>query len=165
MSRSRYGKEIHNKLIAKAAKKFESDGYDVVKEARLNRRNKIDALAIKGNKKIGLECQLTISEKILTNKVKNYSEFLDKMIFIVPKSREEKIERVIENISKTKKIAPAFFEIWSEDVDLSTTMRIRESTKTRFYKAATEMGQYGDTEDDIISMLLDLYEKHKRMKK
>ncbi len=156
------GRNIHKHLVNKASRFFSDKGYTVLKEAKMTGRTRIDVLAIKGSERIGIECQLTISHKIIKAKFENYGKELTKMIFFVPVAREGKTKKVLEKISKEEKLAKDFFDIWTENVDITTTIRLSKKAKTAVDEVAKEIGKFGDTYDDILLKLTEHYKKCKR---
>jgi len=154
MTITRLGRETHKNLVNKAAKRFSKIGYTIIKEAKLSGKNRIDILALKGSKRVGIECQLTISHKIIKQKFIDYGSNLTKMIFVIPKSREEKMISVIKSISVEENIPKDFFEIWTENVDTTTTIRLRKNSKEILDNVANQIGKYSDTYDDIIRKLI-----------
>ncbi|MEM7819645.1 MAG: BfmA/BtgA family mobilization protein [Candidatus Aenigmatarchaeota archaeon] len=154
------GKSLHDSLVDKAVKKFESMGYTVVREAKINKKNRIDALALKNKEKIGIECQLTISYKILKEKLNRYGHELTKIILIIPSYREKKANTVIEKLKNKNNLTKNFFEIWPEKVEEFTSIRLSKNTKSRFEK----YGECSDTHDDILNRLIDYFEKHQKKK-
>lgn len=153
------GRETHKKLISKAAKYFSEKNYTVLKEAKMSGKSRIDLLAIKGSERIGLECQLTISYSIIRDKIENYGKNLTKIVFVVPKAREAKITSVMNKISKENRLPKDFFEIWTEDVDVTTTIRISKNAKMILDDVAEDIGKFGETYDDILFKLAKHYKK------
>ncbi len=156
------GRKIHKYLVNKASKHFSDKGYTVLKEARLSGKNRIDILAIRGSEKIGIECQLTISYKIIKQKVKAYGPSLTKMIFFVPVYREDKTKKVLDMLSKEENLSKNFFEIWTENVDVTTTIRLSKRAKTILDDVAKDIGKFGEIYDDILFKLVDHYKKCKK---
>ncbi len=154
---SLYGKNVHKNLINKASKYFSDKGYTVVKEAMMEGRNRIDLLALKGSERIGVECQLTISYKIIKQKFKNYRSSITKMIFIIPAYRETKTKSVIDRIVSDEKISKNFFEIWAENVEIQTTLRISKRTKDLL----DSIGSKPESYDDIVKKSVEYYKKRK----
>lgn len=158
------GRETHKKLINRAAKHFIEKNYTVFREAKMTGKTRIDILAIKGSERVGLECQLTISYSIIKSKIENYGKNLTKIIFVVPEAREAKLITVMNRISKEDKIPKNFFEIWTEDVDVTTTIRISKKAKERLDAVAFEIGKFGETYDDILEKLIESYKKYNHKK-
>ena len=159
------GRKIHKYLVNKASKYFSDKGYTVFKEAKMSGKTRIDLLAIKGSEKIGIECQLTISYKIIKQKFRDYGPNLTKMIFVVPMYRENKTKKVIEKILEEEKLSKNFFDIWTENIDVTTTIRISKKTKNNLDETAKKIGKFRDTYDEVIEKLLKFYESKNSGKK
>lgn len=157
--RTARGRNVHKSLVNKAARFFSQKNYTVIKEAKMDGRTRIDILAIKGSERIGIECQLTISYKIIKDKFENYGKNLTKMIFVVPAAREEKTKNVLEKLSKEEKLPNNFFDVWTENVDITTTIRISKKSKILLDEVSKEIGKFGDTYDDILLKLAESYKK------
>jgi hypothetical protein len=155
VSLSELGRKTHKFLVEKASKYYSDKGYTVLKEAKMSGKSRIDLLAIKGSQRIGIECQLTISHKIIKQKFDAYGSSLTRMIFIIPAGRKQKLQDVLEQISKENKIGEEFFEIWMEEIDLTSTLRISSKTKKRL----EELGNLSDTYESVIIKLLDEHNK------
>lgn len=154
------GRKVHKYLVNKASKYFSDRGYTVLKEAKLSGKHRIDILAIKGSEKIGIECQLTISYKIIKQKYRDYGLNLTKMIFFVPLYRKDKMDYVVKKLLEEEKLSKNFFDIWTENVDISTSLRISKKTK----ELLTSMGGKGDTYDDVVIKLAEHYKKCNKVK-
>lgn len=150
MPRTRQGANLHSTMIENAIKKFEARGYTVIREARLG-KNRIDALAIRGKDKIGIDCQLTISFKLLEEKFNNYGRELTKMIFIVPKYREDKMKNVIDFLVKRNRLSKNFFEVWSVKMERPMIIRLSKST----VKKLSEIRKPRQAYEEVILELLN----------
>lgn len=159
------GRKIHKYLVNKASKYFSDKGYTVFKEAKMSGKTRIDLLAIKGSEKIGIECQLTISHDIIKQKFRDYGPNLTKMILVVPMYRERKIKNVIDKIVEEEKISKSFFDVWTENVDVTTTIRISKKTKNTLDETARKIGKFRDTYDEVIEKLIEFYESKNNKKK
>jgi len=160
-----HGKNIHQSLLNKAARHFSKKGYTIIKEARISGRNRIDLLAIKDSERIGIECQLTISYGIIKQKFRDYGSDLTRMLFLVPLSREAKMKNVLNIISKEEKLSKNFFDIWTENIDVGTSIRISKKTKARLDEWARKTGPFGESYDDVIRRLVHYYLNHRKVKK
>jgi|SRR3989344_3214398 len=145
------GRNIHKHLINKALRHFSEKGYTAFKESRLEDKSRLDLLAIKGSERIGLECQLTISYKIIRDKFLSYGPTLTKLIFFVPKEREEKTRLVLDRLAKENNVPKNFFDIWTENVDIQSTVRISKKTK----QILDSLGKKNESYDDVVSKILE----------
>jgi len=165
MALSLRGRNIHKYLVAKAVKYFSEKGYTIVKEAKMSGKTRIDVLAIKGSERVGIECQLTISYDIIKKKFRDYGSNLTKFVFVIPVYREAKVRLVLDKISKEEKLNKNFFEIWPEDVDVTTTIRLSKKGKKVLDEVARDMGKFGETYDDVLLKLIEHYKRCNRVKK
>jgi hypothetical protein len=156
-----YGRNVHARLVSKATKYFSERGYTVIKEAKMSGKTRIDVLALKGSEKIGIECQLTISYDIIKQKFRDYGKNLSKMIFVVPSYREMKTKIVLDKISEEEGVSRKFFDLWTENIDIQTSMRISKKTKDLI----DSIGKFGETYDDVIRYTAEYYKKHVKVKK
>ncbi|MEK6888223.1 MAG: hypothetical protein AABX14_04745 [Candidatus Aenigmatarchaeota archaeon] len=154
MSLSKRGRKIHKCILDKASKYYSENGYTVFKEAKMSGRDRIDLLAIKGQEKVGIECQLTISYKIIRQKFRDYNQNLTKMVFIVPVDRKKRIDEVLGKIASEEDLSKNFFEVWTENVATMIPVRISKKTKQLLDEVGKEIGSFGDTYDDIIFKVL-----------
>lgn len=155
------GRHIHKNFINKTFRHFSEKGYTVIKEAKMSGKSRIDLLAIKGSERIGVECQLKISYKIIKQKLRDYRTDLTQMLFVIPKYRETKMKNVLNQISEEDKLPKNFFEIWTEPVVPMTTIRIEKKTKARL----DEFGTKADTYDDIVGRLIREFERNNKVRK
>lgn len=92
------------RLLQFAENKLTSMHYEVTRFPRLENKKWADALAVRGGKKIIVECLITVPESIIRRKLQNYRSF-DKVIFVLPSTAR------FPSIEKTDKI-----EVWRFDV-------------------------------------------------
>lgn len=159
MALSVHSRNIHKHLVSKSARHFSEKGYTIIKEARMDGKTRIDVLALKGAEKIGIECQINISSDIIRQKFRDYGRNLTKMIFVVPVCKEAKIRNILSKISQDDKFQKNFFDVWTEDVDEMTTIRLTKKGKKMIDEIAKEIGLFGETYDDVISRVIDHYSK------
>ena len=129
--------------------------FTVFKEAKMSGKTRIDLLAIKGSEKIGIECQLTVSHDIIKQKFRDYGPNLTKMILVVPMYREIKTKNVIDKIIEEEKLSKNFFDVWTENVDTTTSLRITKKTRDLL----ASLGSKPDSFDDILLKLAEHYKK------
>ncbi len=151
------GRKVHKYLVNKVSKYFSDKGYTILKEAKMSGKTRIDLLAIKGSERIGIECQLTISHDIIRQKFHDYGPNLTKMVMVVPVYRESKIKNVIDKIIEEEKVSKNFFDIWTENVDITTSVRVTKKTRDLL----VSLGNKPDSFDDIVIKLAEHYKKCK----
>lgn len=151
MPLSARGRNIHKHLVNKALRYFSEKGYTTFKESRLEDKSRLDLLAIKGSERIGLDCQLTVSYKIMRDKFLSYGPTLTKLIFFVPKEREAKTRLVLDRIAKENGVSKNFFDLWTENVDVQSTVRISRKTK----HILDSIGKKNESYDDVMLKILE----------
>ncbi len=92
------------RLLQFAENKLKSMHYEVTRFPRLENKKWADALAVRGGKRIIIECLITAPESIIKRKLQNYRSF-DKVIFVLPSTAR------FPPIEKTDKM-----EVWRFDV-------------------------------------------------
>ncbi len=108
--RNKYGMRAHEILRQKAIEKLRSQGYEFIKESIINGNYKVDILAIKGNEKVGLECQLRVVSTTIEKKIKVYFPHLDRLIFYIPESKSKQFKKVMEKLRRKN------VEVWTEKI-------------------------------------------------
>jgi Holliday junction resolvase len=129
MVRTLEGGECHQRLMELSAEFLRNQGYKVVFQGSIN-KGKIDVIGIKGEEKVGIECQVKPSWKILVDKAKRYSG-LTRFIVAIPKDvkvgmRPEGVEIMKLNVSKPKPKSKLVITLPDE-----LEQKFRESVKTR----------------------------------
>lgn len=146
------GIDAHNKLLEKKAKELEKGGYTVLRDVKFPSKeyknaSKIDLLAIKGNKRVGIECQIKIFERTIKQKLESYGKEIQKLIFIIPKWEKEKLEKVLAK----SKFSRDFFEIEAtEDVEKILNLQLHKST----LDLLKNISKKGETIEDTILRLI-----------
>jgi len=84
MVRTLEGGECHRKLMDLSSDYLRNQGYKVVFQASIN-NGRIDVIGIKGEEKVGIECQVRPSWNIMIDKAERYSSGLTRFIVAVPK--------------------------------------------------------------------------------
>jgi hypothetical protein len=82
MVRTSRGSECHQRLIELSAELLKSQGYKVVLQGLIP-EGKIDVIGIRGDKRVGIECQVRPSWKIVSAKAKKYKS-LNAFLVAVP---------------------------------------------------------------------------------
>ena len=96
------GKKCHAMLMNKAADILRRQGYQVVFQGSIN-DFRIDVIGIKGEEKVGVECQVRPSWKVIKKKAREYADKLSRFIVAIPKDVRIRVK-------------PKYVEIWRLDV-------------------------------------------------
>lgn len=146
MVRTLEGKETHRKLMEKSAEFLQQQGYEVVFQAKLN-NGRIDVFGIKNREKIGIECQVVPSWKMLAEKTKKYKPYLNKFIVAIPSYVKPRLQP--ENIEIIKFDVPRALSTANE-INLRVSGVERELWAEVKKKATMEDKTVGQVLNEIL---------------
>ncbi len=129
MVRTLEGKETHRKLMEKSAEYLRKLGFQVVFQARIN-DGRVDVVGIKGDEKVGIECQVVPNWKVLVEKTKRYKKDLSRFIVAIPAYVRPRLKPVnvdviqfdVPKISRGKRILVSL----SEEIEEKFRKRVKE---------------------------------------
>jgi len=144
------GNKIHQSLMEKSAEYLKNQGYQVFYSPRID-SGRIDVLGIKGNERVGIECQVVPNWGILIEKAKKYIPYLTKFIVAIPDYVKPRLRP--ENIQIIK------FHV-GEPLQRYTTITLSKDLKKELnvVKAKLELESGKNVPyKDVISFLITYY--------
>lgn len=129
----RSGRNTHRFLIKEVYRIFKRRGYNVFIEYKIdkNRNYKADVFAIKKKEKVIIECMSKPSKSYITEKLKRYKKYCDKIVMVYPSTfiptipLEEYFDEVLQldipiGINEEKILITVSNELWKKLNDLKT---------------------------------------------